>query len=311
MLLFLLLVVPSCAMLWKHHCITYSVEGLFKTNVDENIQKWAVNSLEYERVQKGGDIRLFTTQTLHKKHVVGLYYQHNHSIYIDANLSPEDEDLVIQHEFGHALGLNHTYNPESVMFPVINLNIQPKDKKLLENLYRCRYDSVTLLNNWTYIKFQGKYYDRLDFNTLQISLHSRLWHSKIRTVSAMYRNYTTGFYVILSKNHYYFFNDILHRLKTGSIKALFPNVQFPITAVLTLSNGTVLVFMENRFLWREGIVVPYPNTLPDSLQGAYELQNRILLVSGDFMYEYNDQWQQMTVQRMCDHIILNQVHCCH
>ncbi|MDS7924192.1 matrixin family metalloprotease [Acinetobacter pittii] len=75
-------------------------------------------------------------QTFHK----GLFSQNQIQIYGYASLN--DLRLTLAHEFGHALGLKHTTDPKSLMYPrlkeqdIHNFKLTDSDLDLLSSIYR-------------------------------------------------------------------------------------------------------------------------------------------------------------------------------
>lgn len=299
--------------LWNKHFITYSIENdLYDSKIiNEAIKEWDITpTLEYKLIARGkGDIKIYFKPLSNS---VGLGYPPNVGIIIiHSNISDVNISQIIQHEFGHALGLKHSTHFGSIMRSVLvpNMRILQSDKQNLNELYRCRYDSVTLLNSYTYLKFKGKYYERIDLNTNYTS-NDAVWNS-ITKVTAMYRDDN---YFIISDNKYFEFNDTMQFVKEGSIAEKFPNISSSIVAVLTLKNSTIICFLENKYIWYNDNLEIYHNLFqefPESpIQGAYSDFNYIYLVSRDDIYIYDEDFNFLIRTRLCDDPLLSKIHCC-
>lgn len=74
----------------------------------------------------------------------GLYEQDGSkkkiSIYID--VSHEEFLHTLTHEFGHALGLDHNSDPESIMYPQTNKSLKPSEKDTAELNDICKKRTV-------------------------------------------------------------------------------------------------------------------------------------------------------------------------
>lgn len=306
----------ACAELWHKHYLTYSVENITDLNLtclNNGIHEWQVPSLEIVRVGRGkGDIKIYF-KNFTSNHILGTAFFPPIG---QINLNQEIENIyvcrTIQHEFGHALGLQHSRENSSIMYPLFLspfIGIQESDKKNLNDLYTCRYDSVTLLNFQTYLKFKGRQYERIDLNT-GYSTKDVLWHSSIFRVNTMYRNSS---YVIISENKYYEFNNSMHFINEGNIDLKFPNITRSIQAVLTLKNGTIIAFLEDNYLWYNN-VQNYQNlfkVFPEGkIQGAFSTLNSIVLIVKDYMYLYDDNFNFVEKTRMCDRPLYQELHCC-
>lgn len=299
--------------LWNKHYITYSIENdLYNPKmINEAIKEWEITSvLQVEPVERGhGDIKIYFKPLPNS---VGLSYPPTVGIIIiNSNISDINISQIIQHEFGHALGLKHSTNFGSIMHHTLvpNMQILKSDKQKLEELYRCRYDSVTLLNGYTYLKFRGKYYERIDLNTNDTTSDT-LWHPAITKVMAMYRKDN---YFIISDGKYFEFNDTMQFEKEGFITDKFPNISHNISAILTLRNGTIICFLENKSIWYNNRVTTQNlfQEFPESpIQGAYSDFNFIYLVSRDDIYIYDEDFNFLNKTRMCDVPQLQKIHCC-
>lgn len=301
------------AALWNKHYITYSIESdLYNPKtMNEAIKEWDITPvLEFEPIERGhGDIKIYFKPLSNS---VGLAYPPNVGIIIiNSNISNINISQIIQHEFGHALGLKHSTNSGSIMHHTLvpNMRILKSDKQKLEELYRCRYDSVTLLNGYTYLKFKGKYYQRIDLNT-EYTTNDIIWYPAITKVTAMYRDKN---YFIIADGKYFEFNDTMQFEKEGFITEKFPNISYTISAVLTLKNGTIICFLENKRIWYNDRLMTQNlfQEFPESpIQGAYSDFNFIYLVSRDDIYIYDEDFNFLNKTRLCDDPQLRKIHCC-
>lgn len=301
------------ASLWNKHYITYSIENdtYNPKMLNEAIKEWDISPvLEFEQTEQGqGDIKIYFKPLLNS---VGLSYPPKVGIIvINSNISDINISQVVQHEFGHALGLKHSIDLKSIMHHTLvpRMQILKSDKQQLEELYRCRYDSVTLLNGYTYLKFKGRHYERIDLNT-EYSTSDMIWHPSITKVIAMYRD---GNYFILSDNQYFEFNDTMQFVKEGFIMDKFPNISDDISAVLTLKNGTIMCFLKHKRIWYNNLL-NYSDLFQEfpksSIQGAYSDFNFIYLVSKDDIYMYDENFNFLNKTRLCDDFQLRKIHCC-
>lgn len=301
--------------LWNKHYLTYSVENDFNNTkiVNEAIKEWNISSLELEQVSPGqGDIKFYFKNL--PPNVLGLSEGPGKGVVIiTRNESSINITKIIQHEFGHALGLQHSKNDKSLMFWVhaSYQQILESDRQEIYELYKCRYDSVTLLNAYTYLKFKGRYYERIDLNT-EYTTKDKIWNPVITKVTSMYRNDSN--YIILSGNKYFEFNNIMQFEKEGSILEKIPNISYNVSAILTLKNGTIIYFFENKYIWYKNTVVKYQNLFkifPEGIiQGAYSDYIYIYLISKDYIFKYDENFNFLKISRLCDNSKLNKIHCC-
>lgn len=307
----------SYAELWHKHYLTYSIENnthLNLTYLNEKIREWQVPSLEIMRVEKEkGDIKIYFIN-FKSDHILGIaFFPPSGKIYINQQIEDIFVYRTIQHEFGHALGLKHTQNSLSIMYP-LSLSpfpgIQESDKKILHDLYKCRYDSVTLINFYTYLKFRGRKYDRIDFDT-GYTTNDTLWHPSIKKVNAMYRSHNS--YVIISEKKFYNFNFRMKFINEGDVKKIFPGITRNIQAVLTFNNGNIIAFLEDKYVWYNNsqnyqhIFKVFPDSI---IQGAFSTLNSIILISLDYMFLYDLKFNFIKKFRMCDKPLYKRVHCC-
>src|SRR6266550_6114789 len=87
----------------------------------------------------------------------GLYSRDGMNETIDIYFNNSQQELIhtIAHEMGHALGLGHNSNPQSIMYPQTNLAITPsiKDEDTLAQV--CQKRSIFLLTAEKIILFMG------------------------------------------------------------------------------------------------------------------------------------------------------------
>ena len=306
------LLVKSQLSFWNKHYLTYSVENDFhwSEKIKEAIQEWDIHTLEIENVQQGkGDIKIYFENEL-PDYVIGQAWQPEEGI-LKINrkeINKFNVTKVIQHEFGHTLGLQHSKNPNSIMFSVYddNQKLLKSDKEKLNELYKCRYDSVTLLNSQTYLKFKGKNYERIDLNT-EYTTQDKVWHPAITKVNFMYRNIT---YFIISNDKYFEFNHTMHFIKEGSVRDIFPNILHNISSVLTLRNGSLICFHEDGHIWHNNAEIFFQNLPNGKIQGAFADDNYIYLVIKDYIYTYDENFLFVKRHRLCNDPKLGQIHCC-
>lgn len=293
--------------LWTRHHLTYSMENdtydpaLLREAVDE----WDISPvLQFEPVPRGrGNVKFYFRPL---RDSVGLGYPPESGLaIIHSNLTEQNVTKIIQHEFGHALGLRHSQNGESIMRSTLvsDMRILPSDRHALRELYRCRYDSVTLLNGYTYLKFRGKRYDRIDLHTGE-STHDAVWHPSITKVTAMYRD--RQHYVIVSEQSYFEWDAAMQFVSEGAVSDKFPNLSHPLSAVLTLRNGTILPLLTQPSDARP----PFRELPPTPLQGAFADFHHIYLVSRDDLYRYDENFRLLSKTRLCDDERFSPLHCC-
>lgn len=313
------LLVKTGPTLWSKHYITYSVENRFNNTNDiiNAVNEWNVEPiLEFKHVPQGqGDIKFHVVEDLPNNVSGRATYPEIGIIKINWIVYLYNEvnaTKIYQHEFGHALGLGHAWDNHSIMYFEHNPDkiILESDKKWLKKLYKCRYDSVTLLNGQTYLKFRGRYFERIDLDTENVG-NSTLWHPSITKVTTMYRN--NSHYFIIQDKTYYQFDNLMQFEKMGHVREKFPNIQRNVTSILTLTNGTIIYFLENQYVWhnngehRQRFNIKYPES---DIQGSYASADKIYLVSKDYLYVYNENFKFLNKTRLCDDPKLNKIHCC-
>lgn len=301
--------------LWNKHYITYSVENdIHNTKIiNDGIKEWDIHSLELKHVNPGqGDIKFYFKNL--SLNVLGVSEGPGKGIItITKNESSINVTKIIQHEFGHALGLQHSKNENSLMFWAYASyqQILESDRQKLNELYKCRYDSVTLLNAYTYLKFKGSFYERIDLNT-EDTTQDKIWHPNITKVTSMYRN--NSHYIIVSNHKYFEFNNNMQFQEEGSMLEKIPNISYNILAILTLKNGTIICFFENKYILYKNAVVKYQNLFkifPEgAIQGAYSDYMYIYLISKDYLFKYDENFNFINQSRLCDHSKLKKIHCC-
>lgn len=305
--------------LWCKHYLTYSVENYFNNTeeIKKAVKEWDISPiLEFEHVQQGkGDIKFYVVDSL-PNNVAGRgsvpelgTIKINRLVYTRPELN---KTKLYQHEFGHALGMQHSDFYFSIMYFTFTpyRKILERDKSWLKEYYKCRFDSVTLLNNQTYIKFRGKYFETIDLQTENVS-NGTLWHPSITKVTTMYKN--NSHYYIIQDNNYYQFNMSLQFEKMGLVNEIFPNFRHNLSSVLTLQNGTMIYFLEGNYTRHRHVehYQRFNSMYPKSfIQGSYSDAGKIYLVSKDDLFVYNENFKLLNKTRVCDDPKLSKIHCC-
>lgn len=305
--------------LWCKHYLTYSVENYFNNTeeIKNAVKEWDISPiLEFEHVEQGkGDIKFYVVDSL-PNHVSGRgsipefgTIKINRLIY---SMPEINKTKVYQHEFGHALGMRHSDSYFSIMYFTNTpyKQILETDKRWLKEYYKCRYDSVTLLNNQTYIKFRGRYFEMIDLQTENVS-NGTIWHPSISKVTTMYKN--NSYYYIIQDNNYYQFNMSLQFEKMGLVSEIFPNFGHNLSSVLTLQNDTMIYLLEGNRTWYRGVERYYRfnRIYPKSfIQGSYLDAGNIYLVSKDDLFVYDENFKLLNRTRVCDDPKLSKIHCC-
>lgn len=305
--------------LWTKHYLTFSVENDFNNTeeIKNAIKEWDLAPvLEFEHVPQGqGDIKFYFVDTLPNNVSGRGQYPEQGEIRINRllyNMPEMNKTKVYQHEFAHALGMRHSSSYYSIMYFTSNpyRKILENDKRLLKEYYKCRYDSVTLLNNQTFIKFRGRYFEMIDLQTENVT-NGTLWHPFITKVTTMYSN--NSHYYIIQDEKYYQFNTSLQFEKMGLTHELLPNFRHNLSSILTLQNGTMIYFLEGYYIWYKN-VERYQNfnrIFPQSfIQGSFVDAGKMYLFSKDDLYVYNENFRLLNKTRVCDDPKLSKIHCC-
>lgn len=291
------LLLPLVMGQWTRNFLTWSVfnETARSPVFEEAVAEWQIEPLTLKRVspEEKADIRIRLVR-FNRDDLLGYAFgPPSGDIHVRADLENEPYRLygVIQHEFGHALGLKHDSHPTSVMNPVFGgNNVSAHDLGVLRDLYKCVYDSVTLLNGHTYLVFTGSRYRRWDRETghrTQGPTPLLLSH-----IDVMYRN-RSGRYILTSDRTFYEFDDRMHIVDSGPLNRYFPFVTGPVNAVLAFRNDTTYVFSK-RFVYEDGgrrhrieeIFRPTPRT---PVRGAYldSLRRQLVLVDDTHEWFYD------------------------
>lgn len=305
--------------LWCKHYLTYSIENDFNNTeeIKKAVQEWDISPiLEWEHVPQGqGDIKFYFVDTL-PNNVSGRgmlpelgIIKINRLVY---NISDINITKVYQHEFGHALGMQHDPYYFSIMYFIHTpfRKILKHDKRWLKEYYKCRYDSVTLLSNQTFVKFRGRYFEMLDLQTENVS-NGTLWHPSITKVTTMYRK--NNHYYIIQDKKYYKFDMSLQFKKMGRINEILPNFAHNLSSVLTLQNGSMIYFLEGNYTWYGNIerYQRFNGIYPKSfIQGSYWDTDKIYLFSKDDLFVYDENFKLLNKTRICDDAKLSKIHCC-
>lgn len=311
--------------LWSKHYITYSVENEFNNTNDiiNAVNEWNIEPiLEFKHVPQGqGDIQFYVVNDLPNNVSGRATYPEVGKIKINRLIYAIglNATKIYQHEFGHALGMHHSDNNQSILYfsTSVETYLLESDKELLKEFYRCRYDSVTLLNDQTYFAFRGRYYTRIDLNTEDIT-NDTLWHPNITTVTTMYRNNSR--YFIIQDKTYYQFDIFMTFEKTGHVQEIFPPIKRKVTSVLNFNNGTFIYFLKDNHIWHNNVEYrqkyntrnsrTFSRYPLDDVQGSYVKANKIYLVSKNYLYHYDKNFNFIRKTQLCYSPKVSKIHCC-
>lgn len=307
MLLYFLAIIICVESTWDKTYLTWSLEnGTNYSFIEDAIAMWDVYPLEFAQVESGkGDIKIYFAPL--KDPVVGQAYPDR--ITIKENVPVDSIFYILQHEFGHALGLTH-FN-DSVMEPIYSSqNVTERDREIISKLYECKFDSIALINYQTYLMFQGSNYKRLDLHS-GYATRGKIWQPFLRNVDSMYRNMTTGNYILIANDVYYEYDHTMHFIAQDYLNKIFPKVEF-VDAVMIFRNGKTFVF-ENTNVYIDNtppvdirkIFWPIPK-IP--IRGAFlQLNGDIVLVDKKHNYIYNSTFHFQRMEQLCKGI---RIHCC-
>lgn len=311
LLFYLLSLVVYVESIWDKTYLTWSLEnGTANYNIIEDaISMWDITPLEFARVEPGkGDIKIYFTHL--PDYVLGQAYPPPHgNVYINVKEQTSDKLFyIVQHEVGHALGLNHYKN--SIMQAIFSKkNVSDIEIRKIREMYGCSFNSATLLNFDVYLVFQGSFYARFDLNSRVIS-SDRLWIPFVKHVDAMYRKPNSTNFIIISNDRYYELTFDLKFACQGYLKNLFPYVLY-VDTVLRFPNGTVYIiedlniYIGHRKMDIRHVFKPIVPRIP--IRGAFvEKNGHVVLVDDGYHYVYDENLRFVKRRSLCN----MKIHCC-
>uniref|UniRef100_A0A3B5QJ48 Collagenase 3 n=1 Tax=Xiphophorus maculatus TaxID=8083 RepID=A0A3B5QJ48_XIPMA len=180
--------------------------------------------------------------------------------------------VVAAHEFGHALGLSHSPDPGSIMYPAYNfapsLELSFDDVKRIQHLYgepppktpdKCdpdlSFDAVTELQQEV-VFFKDRCVFSKDFVETRITLISSLWSDSVPShLDAVYEN--------VEKNFILFFKVQQLMLQEGFPRNIsdlgFPSRIKSVDAALHFRRDRYTVFFTGRECWRSVTFSHFPS----------------------------------------------------
>lgn len=292
---------------------TWSLENGTNFDVFEDaIALWKIKPLEFARVKRGGDVKIYFVHFDANDSRLGFAHQHFKGglIFLRENMTSEDVFYVLQHEWGHVLGVDHENDTSSIMYPFFNVNnVSDVERQKAFEKHECRFDSVALINYQTYLVFTGSHYKRLDIYTNETT-QDQVWHPFIIIVDAMYRK-NNGNYILISNKEFFEFNSYMKFVRQGFLESLFPYVPY-VDSVLKLRNGTTIVF-SNYDAYKDGrkIALDVLKTFSGSIRGAFELlDGSIQMIDKYSVYTFDRNFNYISRSFLCETEYFSFIHCC-
>lgn len=324
--IYILAIIPFCESvhtIWNKHYITWSLENLVTCDRERAataVQKWNVAPIKLEMSPDGvkGNLEIIfkdlnSNRTNSSYQILGYTYMPGDSrwgsIYIEKSLDPSTMFYTLQHEVGHALGLQH-YNHSIMETYFTPKNVSIRDKYKIFQLYNCSFDSVSLINDYTYFVFQGSYYKRIDTHTQEITTDTLWFSSEIKYIDAMYRN-PIGHYILISGDTFYELDAALKWIRRGKIKHLFQIHIKRVHAVLVLRNNQMFIITRKKVYThgkRTQLRKQFHYNVPKPpIKGAYQKSNGdIVLIDFFNMWIYNRTFHFQRKEPLCQ----IPIHCC-